>query len=104
MFVKEFSEILNIFSPSYRMKGYGTHCLHLALKECEKLGLDTVLITCDEKNVGSARVIENNYGHLIDTCICDMGSYKGRIFRRYSININKSLDFYNQNISKKNIK
>ena len=90
-----------VISPSYRMKGYGTHCLHLALKECEKLGLDTVLITCDEKNVGSARVIENNYGHLIDTCMCDMGSYKGRIFRRYSININKSLDFYNQNISKK---
>lgn len=45
-------------------KGYGTKMLALALKEAKKMGLKRVLITCDDINYGSAKVIENNGGVL----------------------------------------
>ena len=38
--------------------------LALALKEAKKMGLKRVLITCDDINYGSAKVIENNGGVL----------------------------------------
>lgn len=44
--------------------GYGTKMLALALKKAKEMGLDRVLITCDEDNSGSAKVIENNGGVL----------------------------------------
>ena len=47
-------------------KGYGTLMLKLALPEAEKLGLKRVLITCDEDNIGSARVMEKNDFVLAD--------------------------------------
>jgi predicted acetyltransferase len=47
---------------SERRKGYATEMLREALKECEKLGLKRVLITCDPLNVGSASVIKANGG------------------------------------------
>ena len=49
--------------PFWR-KGYGTEMLHLALLKAKKLGLKEVLITCDDDNIGSARVIEKNGGVL----------------------------------------
>lgn len=45
-------------------QGYGTKMLTLALKEAKKMGLKRVLITCDDDNYGSAKVIENNGGVL----------------------------------------
>jgi predicted acetyltransferase len=46
-------------------KGYGTKMLSLALAYCkEVLKLDKVLITCDDDNYASARVIEKNGGVL----------------------------------------
>jgi predicted acetyltransferase len=50
--------------PEERQKEYGTKMLGLALSECLKMGLDRVLITCDRKNVASAKVIQNNGGRL----------------------------------------
>ncbi len=50
--------------PSERRKGYGTLILKLALIEAKKLGLSRVLITCDEENIGSAKIIEKNGGVL----------------------------------------
>lgn len=41
-------------------KGFGTLMLKLALIEAKKIGLSKVLITCDDNNAGSARVIEKN--------------------------------------------
>jgi predicted acetyltransferase len=52
--------------PSRRRRGYGTLICHLALGEARGLGLDRVLITCDDDNVGSAKVIEANGGVLED--------------------------------------
>ena len=45
-------------------KGYGTKMLSLALKKAKQMGLNKVLITCDDDNYASAKVIENNNGKL----------------------------------------
>lgn len=49
---------------SERQKGYATEMLALALKECEKLNLKKVLITCDKNNVASAKTMINNGAKL----------------------------------------
>ncbi|MEN2768966.1 GNAT family N-acetyltransferase [Ornithinibacillus xuwenensis] len=48
--------------PSERRKGYATLILAKALEECRELGMDKVLVTCDEDNIGSAKVILHNGG------------------------------------------
>jgi predicted acetyltransferase len=50
--------------PSERRKGIATKMIALALEECKKLGLETVLMVCDKENVGSAKSIQNNGGIL----------------------------------------
>ncbi len=52
--------------PSERRKGYASRMLGLCLKEAYALDLDRVLITCDEDNIGSRRVIEKAGGVLED--------------------------------------
>lgn len=47
---------------SERQKGYATEMLDLALKECKKLDIKKILITCDKDNVASAKTIINNGG------------------------------------------
>ncbi|MDD2916995.1 MAG: GNAT family N-acetyltransferase [Candidatus Gracilibacteria bacterium] len=48
--------------PSERGQGYATEILKLSLLEAKKIGLDKILIACDDTNVASARVIEKNGG------------------------------------------
>ncbi len=50
--------------PSQRKKGYGKKALELGLLETKKLGLDTVLVTCDSTNTASRRIIESHTGVL----------------------------------------
>ena len=52
--------------PLERGHGYATAATALALEECRRLGMDRVLITCDDTNVASATVIERNGGLLED--------------------------------------
>ena len=52
--------------PLERGQGYATAATALALEECRRLGIDRVLITCDDTNVASATVIERNGGVLED--------------------------------------
>jgi predicted acetyltransferase len=47
-------------------KGYGTLLLGLLLAEAAKMGIPSVLITCNDENVASVRVIEKNGGVLQD--------------------------------------
>ncbi|WP_265447977.1 GNAT family N-acetyltransferase [Flexivirga meconopsidis] len=44
--------------PSARQRGVATQALRLALDEAKSLGLQRVLLTCDEDNPASARTIE----------------------------------------------
>jgi predicted acetyltransferase len=50
--------------PSKRRQGYGTAMLRLGLDEARAHGLDRVLLTCNEDNAGSRKVIERNGGQL----------------------------------------
>lgn len=52
--------------PSARLRGVATAALREALPLAAALGIDPVLVTCDDDNVGSARVIEANGGVLED--------------------------------------
>jgi len=51
---------------SERKKGYGTKILSLALQEFKKMGFKEVYGQSSNGNVGSAKVIENNGGILLD--------------------------------------
>jgi predicted acetyltransferase len=53
--------------PSRRREGHATRALALALPAASALGLDRVLITCDEDNVASRLTIERNRGVHEDT-------------------------------------
>ena len=50
--------------PSKRRHGYGTVLLRMGLEKARERGLHRVLLTCDETNIGSRKVIENNGGQL----------------------------------------
>jgi len=50
--------------PTKRRMGYGRRILHLALIKAKNMGLTDVLITCDETNTGSQRIIESCGGVL----------------------------------------
>jgi predicted acetyltransferase len=53
--------------PSRRRLGHASRALALAQRRSAELGLDRVLLTCDEPNVASARTIERNGGVYEDT-------------------------------------
>jgi predicted acetyltransferase len=48
--------------PSYRRRGHASRALGLTLDRAREIGLDRVLVTCDEDNVASARTIESRGG------------------------------------------
>lgn len=48
--------------PSERRKGYAKEMLRMALPYCREIGLDRVLITCIDGNVGSEKTILANGG------------------------------------------
>jgi predicted acetyltransferase len=54
--------------PAYRRRGYATEILRQALIVGRSLGIDRVLVTCDDDNVGSVRVIESCGGNLGRPC------------------------------------
>ena len=59
-------------------KGYGTKMLAMALKKAREMGLEKVLITCNDSNPASARVMEKNGCILHDKVQTDRG-----LIRRY---------------------
>ena len=51
--------------PEFRRQGYATAMLRLSLQIArDTLGIERVLVTCDDDNVGSIRTIEKNGGVL----------------------------------------
>ncbi len=72
--------------PSEWNRGCGTLMLRLALEKAEALGISTVLITCDDDNIASARVMEKNGFTLLDKV---KNTIDGReiITRRYTKNL-----------------
>ena len=53
--------------PSFRGRGVATEMLRQSLPVARALGLTAVLLTCDDTNAASIRVIERNGGSLRET-------------------------------------
>ncbi|UDY24523.1 GNAT family N-acetyltransferase [Nocardioides sp. Kera G14] len=52
--------------PSRRREGHASAALGLALEHLKALGVDRVLVTCDDDNVASAHTIESQGGVMED--------------------------------------
>jgi len=65
--------------PSKRKLGYGKKILELALPKAKMLGITKALITCDETNIGSRKIIEANGGVFENST--EMGEGKPRKLR-----------------------
>lgn len=74
--------------PSERRKGYARIILRLILNECVKLGLNEVLLTCNENNIASEKTI-----------VSEGGIYENSVFakeinsnmKRFWIKLNKNV-------------
>ena len=73
--------------PSERRKGYGTELLRLALDKARQLGLARALVTCEKRNVASARVIEANGGVLESE---GLDAREGKRMKRYWIDLGRA--------------
>ena len=67
--------------PTFRQRGHGTLICKLGIEQVRLLGISDILITCDDDNIGSAKIIEANGGFLRDRV--DNG--RGVLTRRYWI-------------------
>lgn len=69
--------------PSERNKGYSAEMISLALEKCKELKILRVLMTCDKRNVASAKTIIKNGGVLENEIIEE----DGNIVQRYWIEL-----------------
>lgn len=51
-----------VIRPTERQKGYGNLILHELIKEANRMNIENVLLTCDEDNTPSSKIIEINKG------------------------------------------
>ena len=65
--------------PSQRGKGYGKRLCQLGIEAARQRGIGNILITCDDDNLPSRKIIEANGGQLLDRI--DNG--RGVLTRRY---------------------
>lgn len=73
--------------PKYWKQGYGTLALKQALEKAKDLGLkDKVLITCDDDNIGSYKIIEKN-GGILENKVENEEDGERFLTRRYWINL-----------------
>lgn len=72
--------------PSFRRQGYGRQLLRQSLPIARALGIDRLLLTCDDRNVGSIRIIESCGGVFQDT----RPRAEGGSTRRYWIDLARS--------------
>lgn len=72
--------------PSERRKGYAYKQLILGLKFCKSVGINRVLISCLEYNIGSAKTIEKAGGKLENIIVSPKNNEKKK---RYWISLKK---------------
>jgi len=80
--MKEGGHIGYEIRPTKRKLGYGTKILELALPLALNLGIKEALVTCDDDNIASAKIIEKNGGILENK-----EKINDKIVRRYWIKI-----------------
>lgn len=74
-------------NPKYRKQGYGSQLLKYGLEIAQEISLGEVLITCNENNIGSKKIIEKYNGKFIDK-IYNNKENMNKL--RYRIILNKS--------------
>lgn len=72
--------------PSQRRKGYNKINLYLCLLKAKEMGLEKVLLTADDDNLGSVKTILS-LGGVLENKI----NYDGSIIGRYWINVNNAI-------------
>jgi len=75
--------------PSERRKGYGRAVCAKTLQRARAMGLERVLITCDEDNAASARIIEACGGVLESRVV---SRETGKEKRRYWVDLSADVD------------
>jgi predicted acetyltransferase len=70
--------------PGHRRRGYATEILRQALVVARSVGVDRVLVTCDDGNLASARVIER-CGGVLESVAARTEDDRVIPFRRYWI-------------------
>lgn len=79
-------------NPKYWKQGYGTIALNLALKKAIELGLEeNLLITCDDDNIGSYKIIEKN-GGILENKVENTDEDETFLTRRYWVSLKKILN------------
>ena len=74
-------------NPIYWKKGYGTKLLKLGLEKAKELIEDNkVLITCDDDNIGSYKIIEKN-GGILENKVTNFDIGETFLTRRYWIKL-----------------
>ncbi|MBO0587893.1 GNAT family N-acetyltransferase [Sporosarcina sp. E16_8] len=66
--------------PAERRKGYATLILAEALKKCDELEINRVLVTCNDDNIGSAKTIMKNGGIEVKSFIEEDGTVVRRFW------------------------
>ena len=75
-------------NPKYWCQGYGTEALKLALEKALELGIEDVLITCDNDNIGSSKIIEKN-GGVLENTVPNTSDGEEFLTNRYWIRLNR---------------
>lgn len=92
--------------PTERRKGYNKISLYLCLLKAQELGLDKVLLTASDNNLGSVKTIEA-LGGILENKIPDYED-ETILMGRYWINVNESIekykDVYEQSIENEKVK
>lgn len=74
-------------NPKYWNQGYGNKILELSLIKAKEIGLKgKLLITCDNDNIASARIIEKN-GGILENIVKNNYNDNVIITKRYWINL-----------------
>jgi predicted acetyltransferase len=71
MFLRVGGHIGYLIRPSERLHGYGKEMLRLGLQKARQFGLTRVLVTCDENNISSQKVIEYNGGRFENSILVE---------------------------------
>lgn len=71
--------------PAFRRRGYASELLRLTLPYARSVGIQKALLTCDDDNIPSFRVIEA-HGGVLENKVIDEGALK----RRYWIDLSTS--------------
>lgn len=70
--------------PRHRKNGYGKMMLKLSLKNSKELGLDEVIVTCEENNISSEKIIKSANGEFLGL---EKNDHDNKMYKKFRIKI-----------------